>query len=175
VGTFRPEAVYQAQQLDERIPMRRYLIAAALVALLLPAVAAAKGPASATVSGPGLEGTLDIRGNGEGPGTALGTLTDSGGFFAQMFGQTPDPTSTTRPAGKLGLRYVVVYLVPGPNGGSSRVVQFVYPYAKPAPLTYMKPGQRFWGTERAHGGWFQASPAMKKLLVRAGLPARAPA
>jgi hypothetical protein len=155
--------------------MRRYLIAAALFALVLPVVAAAKGPESASVSGPGLEGTLDIRGNGEGPGTALGTLTNSGGFFAQMFGQTPDPTLATRPAGKLGLRYTVVYLVPGPNGGSSRVVQFVYPYAKPVPLTYMKPGQRFWGTERAHGGWFQASPAMKKLLVRAGLPARAPA
>jgi hypothetical protein len=48
----------------------------------------------------------------------------------------------------------------------------VYPYAKPAPLTYMKPGQRFWNTEQAHGGWFRATAALKKVLVRAGLPAR---
>jgi len=156
--------------------MRRYLIAAALVALALPAVAMAKGPVSASVSGPGLEGgTFVIRGDGEGPGTALGTLASSGGYFAQMFGQSPDPTLATRPTGKLGLRYTVVYVVPGPNDVRSRVVKFVYPYAKPVPLTYMKPGQRFWGTERAHGGWFQASPALKKMLVRAGLPATAPA
>jgi hypothetical protein len=156
--------------------MRRYLIAAALLALALPALATAKGPVAASISGPGIEGgTLDIRGDGEGLGTALGTLANSGGFFAQMFGQTPDPTLATRPAGKLGVRYTVVYVVPGPNGSRSRVVQFLYPYAKPAPLTYMKPGQRFWGTERAHGGWFRASSALKKMLVRAGLPATAPA
>ena len=156
--------------------MRRYLIAAALVALALPVVAAAKGPVSASMSGPGLEGgTLAFSGDGEGPGTALGTLATSGGFFAQMFGQTPDPTLATRPTGTLGVRYTVVYIVPGPNGIRSRVVQLVYPYAQPVPLTYMKPGQRFWGTERAHGGWFRASPGWKKMLVRAGLPARAPA
>jgi len=156
--------------------MRRYLIAAALVALALPAVAAAKGPVSASMSGPGLEGgTLEFRGDGEGPGTALGTLASSGGFFAQMFGQSPDPTLATRPTGTLGVRYTVVYVVPGPNGVRSRVVQSVYPYAKPVPLTFIKPGQRFWGTERAHGGWFRASPGFKKMLVRVGLPARAPA
>ena len=54
--------------------MRKYLLAAALVALALPALAAAKGPVSASVSGPTLDGALTIRGDGEGPGTALGTL-----------------------------------------------------------------------------------------------------
>jgi hypothetical protein len=64
--------------------MRRYFIAAALVALVLPAAAVAKGPVSASISGPALERSLTIRGDGEGPGTALGALADASGF-AQMF------------------------------------------------------------------------------------------
>jgi hypothetical protein len=153
--------------------MRRYVIAAALVALVLPAAAVAKGPVSASISGPALERSLTIRGDGEGPGTALGTLADASGFFAQMFGQSPDPTLAARPGGTLGPRYRVVYVVPGPNDIQSRVVQYVYPYAKPVALTYMKPGQRFWDSESAHGGWYRASTGLKKMLVRAGLPAKA--
>jgi hypothetical protein len=160
--------------LDERIAMRRYLAAAALVALVLPALAVAKGPASASISGPGLDRSLAVRGDGETPGNPLGTLAMAGGFFAQMFGQTPDPTLKLRPAGKLGPRYTVVYVVPGPNNIQSRVVQYVYPYAKPVPVTYLKPGQAFWGTKKAHGGWFRAAPALKRTLVRMGLPATAP-
>ena len=154
--------------------MRKYFLAAALVALALPALAAAKGPASASVSGPGLDRALTIRGDGEGPSTALGALATSSGFFAQMFGQSPDPTLASRPRGALGLRYKVVYIVPGPNDIRSRVVQFVYPYAKPVAVTYVKPGQPFWDSERAHGGWYRATVRLKRMLVRAGLPSTAP-
>jgi uncharacterized protein (DUF58 family) len=154
--------------------MRRYLVAAAILALVLPALAAAKGPVSASISGPGLESPLTVSGDGEGPGTALGTLAMSSGFFAQMFGQTPDPTFTSRPSRALGPRYKVVYVVPGPNDIRSRVVQWVYPYAKPVALTHMKANQPFWETERTHGGWYRASAPLKKMLVRAGLSRTAP-
>ncbi len=154
--------------------MRRYLILATLVALALPAIAVAKGPVNAFITGPGVERALVVSGDGEVPGTMLGTLASASGFFPQMFGQSPDPTLASRPSGTLGARYKVVYVVPGPNNGSSRVVQHVYPYAKPVVLTYMKPGQRFWEVEQAHGGWYRASPALKKMLVRAGLSAKAP-
>ena len=150
--------------------MRRYLIAAALIALALPALAVAKGPASASISGPGLDRALAVTGDGEAPGTALGTLASAGGFFPQMFGQSPDPTLAARPRGTLGVRYKVVYVVPGPNDIRSRVVQYIYPYATPVPLTYMKPGQRFWDGENAHGGWYRASAGLKRMLIRAGLP-----
>jgi hypothetical protein len=153
--------------------MRRYLVAAAVVALALPALAAAKGPVGATISGPGLDARIVVRGDGEGPGTALGNLATGSGFFPQMFGQTPDPTFVSRPSGSLGPRYRIVYVVPGPNGSASRVVQLVYPYARSGAVTYMKPGQPFWETEQAHGGWFRASPSLKRMLVRAGLPAKA--
>ena len=154
--------------------MRRYLVPTVLVALVLPALAAAKGPASASISGPGLDHALAIRGDGEGAGTPLGTLATASGFFPQMFGQMPDPTLTTRPGATRGLRYRAVYVVPGPDGIRSRVVQAIYPYAKPTALTYMKPGQAFWDGETTHGGWFRATAALKRVLVRAGLPARPP-
>ena len=109
------------------------------------------------------------------PGNPLGTLATASGFFPQMFGQTPDPTLSVRPKGTLGPRYKVVYVVPGPNNVQSRVVQFVYPYATPVALSYMKPGQLFWGDRRAHGGWFRATTGLKQVLVRAGLPTRLPA
>src|SRR5436305_2659477 len=75
-GTAAAHAVYEGRQLMERISMRRYLVAAAtvVVAVMLPSLAAAKGPASASISGPGLDGPLAIGGDGEGPGTPLGTL-----------------------------------------------------------------------------------------------------
>jgi hypothetical protein len=161
--------------LEKGFAMRMYLAVAVLVALLVPALASAKGPASASISGPGLGRALAVRGDGETPGTALGTIASASGFFAQMFGQSPDPTLKTRPAGTLGPRYVAVYLVPGPNDIQSRVVQHLYPYAKPVALTYLKAGQPFWGDQKAHGGWYRAAPALKRTLVRLGLPARAPA
>jgi hypothetical protein len=160
--------------LVERTAMRRYVVAAAVVALVLPALAAAKGPVSATISGPGLDRSLAIAGDGEGPGTALGTLAAASGYFPQMFGQSPDPTRASRPKTTLGPRYRAVYLVPGPNDVQSRVVQLIYPYAKPVALTFMKPGQRFWDGRRAHGGWYRASARLKAVLVRAGLPATRP-
>jgi hypothetical protein len=153
--------------------MRRYLVAAVVVALVLPALAAAKGPSGASISGPGLERTLTITGDGEGLGTQLGTLAMRSGFFAQMFVSSPDPTLRVRPSGTLGLRYTIVYVVPGPNDVQSRVVQRVYPFAKPVALTYMKPGQPFWASDRTHGGWFRASLALKRILIRAGVPATA--
>jgi len=154
--------------------MRMYLVGAALLALLLPGLAAAKGPVSASISGPGLASPLKVSGDGEGPETALGTLAMSSGFFAQMFGQTPDPTFTTRPKRALGPRYKVVYTVPGPTAEPSHVVQWIYPYAKPTALTHMRANLPFWETERTHGGWYRATAELKRMLVRAGLSRTAP-
>jgi hypothetical protein len=147
--------------------MRRRIAAAAslVVALSVAAVASAKGPESASLSGPGEQRLLTFAGNSEmGQGTPLGALVDATGFFAQMYGQTPDPTLQTRPRGTLGPHYRITYVVPGPNGIRSRVVQDVYPFAKPGPLTYMRPTQRYWGNRLAHGGWFRSTAALRQVL-----------
>jgi hypothetical protein len=139
-----------------------------VLALAAPVAALAKGPSSASISGPGLTRALAVVGDGEVTGNALGSLAQTSGFFPQMFGQSPDPTLAMRPAATLGLRYKVVYLVPGPNSVRSKVVQWVYPYAKGGSLTYMKPGQRFWGGRKAHGGWFRAT-GLQSVLRQIGL------
>jgi hypothetical protein len=157
--------------------MRRpMLLAAALTALLLfPATATAKGPSAATISGPGLAHALTIDGYGEGANTSpLGILVSETGFFAQAFQQTPVATTRARPADRLGPRYDVEYKVPGPNGDST-LRQALYPYAVNGPASYMTPGQKLWGTQSVPGGWYRGSAALKGMLVKEGLPAKAPA
>jgi hypothetical protein len=79
-----------------------------------------------------------------------------------------------RPRGTLGPKYLIVWRVPGPNGDTAKLRQDLYPYARPAPLTYMRPGQSFFGGQRTHGGWFSAPAALKSTLIDAGLPVRPP-
>jgi len=156
--------------------MRRFLLlatAGTLAALVATSPAAAKGPSTASLTGPGLDHAVPVKGEGEsGPGTPLGSLVQLGGFFPQVFQQFPDSTIRTRPSGNLGPRYRMVYRVPGPNGIST-VVQDVYPYAK-TPVTYMRPNQHFWVSNRTHGGWFVSGPGLKVTLVAAGLPESPP-
>jgi len=157
--------------------MRRFLLlatAGALTALVATSPAAAKGPSTASLTGPGLDHALPVKGEGEaGPGTPLGSLVQLGGFFPQVFLEAPDPTTRTRPTGNLGPRYRIEYRVPGPNGDGNKLVQDVYPYAK-TPVTYMSPNQRFWSVDRTHGGWFVAGPGLKAALIAAGLPESPP-
>src|SRR2546427_11996885 len=79
--------------------MRTLVLLGALVALAIPVAALAKGPSSASISGPGMSRALAVAGDGEVTGNALGSLAQTSGFFPQMFGQTPDPILAARPAG----------------------------------------------------------------------------
>jgi hypothetical protein len=150
--------------------MRLSLIAAALAALLLPTVAAAKMPTRASIAGPGFHKTLSMR---EGPGyesTPLGRLTTDSGFFPSALGQTPDPMLHARPAGPLGPRYRIRWTVPAST--THVISQDVYPYAKGGAVAYMRPGQPIFDA-RTTGGWYR-SPELKRALVSLGLPASAP-
>jgi hypothetical protein len=160
--------------------MKRMLLYAATLTLLLAAPALAKAPSAAKISGPGLKGAgISLKTTGGGDpmsGTALGDLTELGGFFPAAYGQVPDPMLQKRPAGSLGPKYSVAYRVPGPDGTTATIRQDLYPYANPEPLTYTKPGQSFWGGEQAtHGGWYVAPHDLKARLVDAGLPSKPPA
>lgn len=151
---------------------RRYLVSLAVgAALVVPATAAAKGPSSASVSGPGLDRTLTITGIGEGPGTALGDLADEAGFFPAAFAEEPNPLLPHRPAGKLGPRLTIRYVVPGGANETYRIRQDAYPYAEGGAVTYMRPGQPIFGTT-THGGWYRAY-GLRRTLVRHGLRATA--
>lgn len=155
--------------MNRRAPL---LVLVLLGALLLPGLAHAKGPSEARISGPGLSSPLTISGDGEGA-TPLGLLADRGGLFAQVFGQSPNPLLAAKPTGRLGPRYDVTYVVPGPSS-TDTLRQQLYPYATGGAVTYMEPNQRFWDNQRTVGGWFRGSSEVKSMLVKAGLPAKAP-
>ena len=135
--------------------MRRYLVAAALVALVLPVVADGEGAGGSLDLRPGTRPRTDASpGDGEGPGTALGNLAMASGFFAQTFGQTPgsDPAVASGRQ-SLGLRYRVVYTVPG----AERCRQPRRPASctrtrSPARSRTCEPGQPFWDGERTTAG-----------------------
>lgn len=152
---------------------RLTVVCISLLALALAGSAAAKGPSQAKITGPGLGLGLMIKGVGEGDSsTDLGLLVADGGFFPQVFGQSPSPLLKAQPK-QLGPRYTVTYTVPGPT--ESRLEQELYPYAAGAPVSYMRPGQRFWDTQSTMGGWYRGTDQLKAMLVRAGLPASPPA
>jgi hypothetical protein len=152
--------------------MRAFVVVTvAATALVLPAFAFAKGPDHASISGPGISGSIRIDGDGEGgTGTPLGALATYAGFATQVFGHHPnDPTLTHRSEGTLGAHYRVVYSVPTPSGRRT-ILADLYPFATPRPLTYMKPGQHFHDGMATHGGWYVASMALKRTLGEAGVP-----
>ncbi len=151
---------------------RLTLLLTAALALVLPASAAAKGPSEAQIAGPGLDSPLKITGVGEGDtSTALGVLVSDGGFFSQTFGGSPSRLLRAEPT-DLGARYLVTYTVPGPV--LATLEQELYPYAAGGPVTFMRPGQAFWGDQRTVGGWYRGTPDLKAMLIKAGLPKSEP-
>jgi len=149
--------------------IRLSLAAAVLAGLALPALAAAKGPTAASISGPGFSKTVKVLNDGSG-GTAGGDLAQQAGFFPAAFGQSPDPMLHRRPA-DLGPRYAIVWKVPG-AGPRERLQQDLYPYARGGAVTYMKPGQPIFDMT-TRGGWYR-DPQLKRTLVGLGLASQAP-
>jgi hypothetical protein len=64
--------------------------------------------------------------------------------------------------------------VPGPEGQEDELRQDLYPYAASGPVSYMPPGQPFFGWRKTAGGWFQGGPVLEEALVAAGLPESPP-
>ena len=139
-----------------------------LAAAALAPAALAKGPSAASITGPGLDRAVAVKGT-ESSGL-LGELTQYAGFFPAVFGQSPDPMLHGRPS-SLGPRYTIRYVVPG--GAIYHLTQQVYPYARGGAVTYTKPGQNVFGMD-SRGGWYRGGADLKQTLVRAGLPRTAP-
>lgn len=156
--------------------IRRALLSTILgvVVLLAPTAALAKGASEATITGPGLGDGIRLAGEGDPGGGALMQIAEDSGFFPAVFLTTPNPMLSERPDGELGPRYTIVYVMPGPSGVVDEIRQDVYPYATPSLVSYTKPGQPYFGTERTVGGWYVAGPALKDDLVAVGLRATAP-
>jgi hypothetical protein len=160
--------------------MKRLVLLSSTLALALTLAghAAAKGPDQATITGPGLDGGKIVYRSGGGDpasGSKFMSFVEAVGFFPAMFGHVPDPMVDKRPSGNLGRCYKVVYRVPGPDNDKATIRQDVYPYASLGVVSYMKPGQPFFGgREKTRGGWFVAGQPTQRTLVAAGFPSSAP-
>ena len=154
--------------------MKRSLIVTAVLAAVLASPAAAKGPTKVTITGPGLAHPIVLNGNPESDtSTRFGRLVETSGWFAEAFPQSPPQTSATRPAGRLGPRYVAVYLVPQGGPRPAMIRQELYPYAAAGAFSRMRPGQPLFGVGTS-GGWYRGGIFLRRALVALGLPARLP-
>jgi hypothetical protein len=157
--------------------MRRLLVLALLLAAtsVLPASALGKGASEATISGPGLAAPITLSIDDDGSGAELlMALAEASGFFPAVFAKSPDPMLDERPAGDLGPSYAVEYVLPGPDGERDALLQRVYPYADPSPVTHVTSLQPYWTGQLTRGGWYMAGPELRDLLVVAGLPETPP-
>jgi hypothetical protein len=145
-------------------------LAALAAAAALPAAALAKGPAEATLAGPGLDGPVAFTGSGAPGGSGpLSRLVELTGFFPAVFGQSPSPMLPGRPARDLGPRYTLKY-----DLGGKPIGQYVYPYAEPEPVVFTPAGQPYFDGARTIGGWYAGSRTLEVVLVEAGVPATRP-
>lgn len=149
----------------------RVSLASALLLLIAPS-ASAKGPSQAVVSGPGIEHHIVVRPPGASTiGADLAALIESSGIFPQLWCRACQDVTAKRPAGPLGPMYVVRYRMSSEltGGSASWVEQHVYPFAAPTPVTFLAPGQAYWG-RRTVGGWYMAAPRLERILVGIGVP-----
>jgi hypothetical protein len=170
----------------------RWASAATVVALtlvaLVPTAAFAKGPTDATLTGPGIDGSIKLGvapwelGDGlpeavEGDnGTAteiargdLMALADDTRLWSAL-DSTGGAVASAPPTDDLGPRYGLTWTLIGPTPDGNEIVQDIYPYADGGAVTYIEPGTPYWGTEQFQGGWEVASPRLYETLVAAGLP-----
>jgi hypothetical protein len=153
----------------------RAALALAVVAVLWTSLpASAKGPSQGIITGPGLVDPIVLREPGSrGIGPDLSKVAMESGFFEGAWGGDPDH-GTGRPVGDLGPRYTITYDMAISDRRSDTIVQYVYPYAEPKPVTHMPAKQPFWGTQETVGGWYVARVGFRETLIGLGLPAAAP-
>ena len=150
---------------------RSLLVAGAVISVMLLALPAqAKVAGEATISGPGLGGEA---GGGDGGGSITLRGGDGSGWaaFSGLL-DTARAGADRAPTGDLGPRYRVVLDVrqpPQPND----IVQYLYPFAEPAPVLYTPPGQRLMVLD-APSGWWAAGTDLMGLLEDVGFPDQAP-
>jgi hypothetical protein len=165
--------------------MKRRLVLAGLVfmgtALAAAPAAWAKGATQALITGPGLSQPITLApsmSSGQSIYPQLEKLAESSGFYQGMWGgrvRGAGRVLADPPAGGLGPRYTITYTMMPVRGKTDEIVQYVYPYAEPRPVTFMPPGQTYWGKDSTVGAWYQAAHVdLKQMLVSLGLPAAAP-
>jgi hypothetical protein len=149
-------------------------VVAALALSFLAAPASAKGASKIVIEGPGLVHPITVE-----PGESTSTdrlwplMMDSRFFLGLCHGRCGSRSRLARrPSQGLGPRYTLTYTM-NLDVTSHEVVQYVFPYARPNPVTYMPAHQTFLEHHKTGGGWFITPQRMERELITLGLPATA--
>jgi hypothetical protein len=160
-------------------PRALTVLALAILLLVIPTAAQAKGATAATIDGGGPGGLpggpITLRGDGEpGSRTDLGMLAQGTGLYATVFGGDPGAVLKAAPTDRLGPRYTITWRFPDPAGGKDRKLrQRVWLYAAGGPVTFTPAGQAVLDTTSI-GGWYQGFDGLRAQLMELGLPNRKP-
>jgi hypothetical protein len=130
-----------------------------------------KGPSQGIITGPGLSEPIMLREPGAATiGPDLAKVLEQSRF--SLSGNVRDRLGH-RQDGDLGPRYTITYDMTLSDRLSGTIVQYVYPYAEPLPITYMPGRQTYWGTQETVGAWYAARAGLRQTLIDVGLPASA--
>jgi hypothetical protein len=160
-------------------PRALVVLALAVLLLVVPTAAEAKGATAATIDGGGPGGLpggpITLRGGGEpGSSTDLGMLAEGTGLYAAVFDPVSGGVVKAAPTDRLGPRYTITWTFPDPAGGKDRKLrQRVWPYAAGGPVSFTPAGQAVLDTTSI-GGWYQGFGGLRVQLIELGLPDRKP-
>ncbi len=160
-------------------PRALVVLALAVLLLVVPTAAQAKGATAATIDGGGPGGLpggpITLRGGGEpGSSTDLGMLAQGTGLYAAVFDPVSGGVVKAAPTDRLGPSYTITWTFPDPAGGKDRKLrQRVWPYAAGGPVSFTPAGQAVLDTTSI-GGWYQGFDGLRVQLIELGLPDRKP-
>jgi hypothetical protein len=132
--------------------------------VLVPTSADAKGAKEITVSGPGLAAPIRIA-NSAKTSTSPNEIAEATGWFKYPADRAP----ASRPAGRLGPRYIATYDWIIGQDTTALVRQELYPFADGGAVAYTPPRQTA-GEGSPPRGWYRAGPELTLLLVNVGVP-----
>ncbi len=142
------------------------LIALALALVAIPA--SAKGPESAVITGPGLDGPQQLM---EGASEEeLTLLMEQTGLW---YGTGDLPAPVEEAPGDLGTQYAITWISFGPPGLSVEdrtIVQHLFVQSDGSMLIHTPEQASLQGWGEGVIGWFVAPPGLADTLVRMGLP-----
>jgi hypothetical protein len=146
----------------------------AALALSVVAPALAKGASEIVIQGPGLVHPITVK-PGDSPSSdqLMPLMIDSRFFLGLCHGRCESRSRLAhRPSRGLGPRYTLTYTM-NLEVTPHEVVQYVFPYAQPKPVTYMPARQTFLRHRKTGGGWFVAPLRLERELINLGIPATA--
>jgi hypothetical protein len=152
-------------------PLVKVLVGVACIAVVLfsfVGTVAAKGPASAFITGPGIDQPIELI-NAANRDLVARLMEQTGIWYAT--GDLPQPIE--KPAGELGPSYTLTWINSGPpeaNIDERTIRQEIYLDAEYGPVIYtpIQESLKNWGP--GMNGWFAAPSGLRDTLVKLGVP-----